>query len=97
MANRLTRTVSSMEKAPLPWPITKRVVKVPMIEAKVNILSTSISTWASTVAKYPDEGKLLEAKEDAQKIRRKATRFLLINGILYKKSFSTLLLRYISV
>lgn len=50
----------------------------------------------STVVEYLNERKLPEAKEEVRKIRRKVAKFLLIDGILYKKGFSTPLLKCIS-
>lgn len=75
----------------------KRVVEVLAIGAKVNIMSTSIPAWASEVAEFLDEEKLSKTKKEAWKIQKRVTMFLLIDEILYRRGFFTLLLRCISV
>lgn len=58
-------------------------------------MSISIPEWASEVVRYLDEKKLPDTKEEARRVRRKAERFLLIDGVLYKRGSSVPLLRCI--
>ncbi|KAG2725657.1 hypothetical protein I3760_01G076300, partial [Carya illinoinensis] len=53
--------------------------------------------WANSVVEYLNKGKLPEKNDEARKIRRKAVRFILIDRVIYKRAFSTQLLRCISL
>lgn len=77
------------------WPIERSIIEVPVIRAKVSVLGSIIPEWASGMAQYLDNGKLLEVKEEVRRIKKKMAKFLLMDGVLYKKGFSTLLLRCI--
>ncbi|XP_042944810.1 uncharacterized protein LOC122278690 [Carya illinoinensis] len=52
--------------------------------------------WGSKIMEYLEEGKLPEIKDEARRVKKKVTRFQLIDGVLYKRGFSTPLLRCIS-
>lgn len=97
VVDKLNWAASGMDKALLPWPVIQRIIEVPTIGAKVSVLTSAILEWASGVAEYLIEKKLPETREKARRIKRKPARFLLIDGVLYKRGFSTLLLRCISI
>ncbi|KAF5465658.1 hypothetical protein F2P56_015641 [Juglans regia] len=65
------------------------------IGAQVNHVAPSGPEWAKEISEYLDTGKHSEGKEEARKVRRNATRFVKVDGILYKKGFATPLLRCI--
>lgn len=85
-----------MEDAPLPWQVEKQVIEVPTIGTEVGVIGSCVPEWANGVIKYLDKGKLPEDKEEARRIRRSAARFMRIDEILYKRGFTTLLIRCIS-
>ena len=45
------------------------------------------------IISYLKDGKLLEGKDEAKKLRVKAARYVLINEVLYKRGFSQPYLR----
>ena len=51
------------------------------------------SNWTTTIASYLKDGILQNEKEAARKINVRATRFVLIKDVLYKRGFSRPYLR----
>ena len=51
------------------------------------------SNWTTTIASYLKDGILPDEKEAARKLKVRATRFVLIKDVLYKRGFSRLYLR----
>ncbi|XP_042939501.1 uncharacterized protein LOC122274533 [Carya illinoinensis] len=96
VADRLARAALGEEEVPLPWPVERRVVEVPAMGVEVGVLGSSTPDWVSSIVEYLDGGKLSKAREEARKIKKRAARFPLIDGILYKRGFSVPLLRCIS-
>ena len=47
----------------------------------------------SPIVSYLKDGKLLERKDEARKLRVRAARYVLINEVLYKRGFSQPYLR----
>ena len=48
------------------------------------------------IISYLKDGKLLEGKDEARKLRVKAARYVLINEVLYKRGFSQPYLRFLT-
>ncbi|XP_042962729.1 uncharacterized protein LOC122297007 [Carya illinoinensis] len=96
VADRMARAASGGEEVPLPWPVERRVIEVPAVGIEVGVLGSGTPDWANSIVDYLDEGRLPEAKEEMRKIKKRAARFLLIDGILYKRGFSVPLLQCIS-
>ena len=53
----------------------------------------SESNWTITIASYLKDGVLLDEKEAVRKLKVRATRFVLIKDVLYKRGFSRPYLR----
>ena len=49
--------------------------------------------WMTPIVSYLKDGRLLEGKDKARKLRVKAARYVLMDGVLYKRGFSQLYLR----
>lgn len=81
-----------MNEVLLPWLVKRRVVEVLVVRSEVGVLNSIALEWISGVAQYLNNERLSKVRW----IKRKAARFLLINRILYKREFSTLLLICIS-
>ncbi|XP_042962726.1 uncharacterized protein LOC122297003 [Carya illinoinensis] len=96
VADRMARATSGGEEVPLPWPVERRVIDVPAVGIEVGVLGSRAPDWANSIVDYLDEGRLPEAKKETRKIKKRVARFLLIDGILYKRGFSVPLLRCIS-
>ena len=56
---------------------------------EVKHMSEQEPCWMDLVEGYLHEGTLLASKKEARTIIRKALRYTIINGQLYKRSFST--------
>ena len=46
------------------------------------------SNWTTTIASYLKDGILPNEKEAARKVKVRATRFVLIKDVMYKRGFS---------
>ena len=44
--------------------------------------------WLTPIVSYLKDGKLLKGKDEARKLRVKATRYFLMDEVLYKRGFS---------
>ena len=49
--------------------------------------------WMTPIMLYLKDGKLLEGKDEARKLRVRAARYVLLDEVLYKRGFSQLYLR----
>ncbi|GKU96129.1 hypothetical protein SLEP1_g9399 [Rubroshorea leprosula] len=65
------------------------------MKPRVMEISTNPGTpsWTDPILSFLRDGIVPEDKQEAMKLRRKASRYTLVNGVLYKRSFSLPLLR----
>ncbi|GKV49232.1 hypothetical protein SLEP1_g55995 [Rubroshorea leprosula] len=65
------------------------------MKPRVMEISTDPSTpsWTDPILSFLRDGIVPEDRQEAMKLRRKASRYTLVDGILYKRSFSLPLLR----
>ncbi|GKV47270.1 hypothetical protein SLEP1_g54184 [Rubroshorea leprosula] len=65
------------------------------MKSRVMEISTDPGTpnWIDPILSFLRDGILPEDRQEAMKLRRKASRYTLIDGVLYKRSFSLPLLR----
>ena len=68
----------------------------PSIKGEETQVIQAIDTWMTPIIKYLEEGSLPSNKNEARKLRRHAVRFLLLDGILYRRGHSMPLLRCVS-
>ena len=69
-------------------------VKVNMIDAEEEMeLEVSDESWINSIMNYLKDTKVPKDKSQARKLRIKAARYTMLEGVLYKKSFSRQLLR----
>lgn len=64
------------------------MIEIPTIRVQVNHVWPTEPEWAKTISEYLDTIKLPKVKEAAKKIKRSATQFVRVDGILYKKGFA---------
>ena len=48
----------------------------------------SEENWITPIVAYLKDGRLLEEKDEARKLRIRSARYILIDEVLYKKGFS---------
>ena len=65
----------------------------PLIESSEVQEIGSESNWTTAIASYLKDGLLPNEKEAATKVKVRATRFVLIKDVLYKRGFSRLYVR----
>ncbi|GKV50077.1 hypothetical protein SLEP1_g56793 [Rubroshorea leprosula] len=65
------------------------------VKPRVMEISTDPSTpsWTDPILSFLRDGIVPEDRQEAMKLRRKASRYTLVDGVLYKRSFSLPLLR----
>ncbi|GKV37983.1 hypothetical protein SLEP1_g45941 [Rubroshorea leprosula] len=58
-------------------------------------ISTDPNTpsWTDPIVSFLQDGSILEDKQEAMRLRKKTSRYTLVDGVLYKRSFSLPLLR----
>lgn len=44
--------------------------------------------WMTSIVSYLKDGRLLEGKDEARKLRVKSARYILMDEVLYKRGFS---------
>ena len=59
--------------------------------------TTTIDSWITPIIQYLKDGKLPEDKNKARLLKLKAARYILYDGWLYKRGFSTLLLKCVDL
>ena len=57
----------------------------------------SVDTWMTHITQYLKDGYLPEDKKQARSLRLKAARYALYDGQLYRRGFSTLLLKCVDL
>ncbi|GKV53008.1 hypothetical protein SLEP1_g59558, partial [Rubroshorea leprosula] len=65
------------------------------MKPRVMEISTDLGTsgWTDSIVSFLRDGVIPEDKQEAMRLRKKASRYTLVDGILYKRSFSLPLLR----
>ncbi|GKB21293.1 reverse transcriptase domain-containing protein [Tanacetum coccineum] len=81
--------------------LTKQVLVEELNEKSINeaevlaVVEEEGDTWMTQIYEYLTEEVLPAKKEKARAVRRKSRRYVVINGVLYKKSYLALWLRYV--
>ena len=53
--------------------------------------------WMTPIVSYLKDGKLLEGKDEARKLKVRSARYVLMNEVLYKRGFSQPYLRCLAL
>ena len=62
---------------------------------EIEMIDTS-PNWMTPIAAYLNTGELLDNRNEARKMRRKVARYIIVEGILYRRGFSMPLLRCVT-
>lgn len=68
---------------------TTHTIEVLAIALEISEVNPKTLEWACDIVKFLTTGKIPLSKEEAQKIKNKVTRFIMINIKVYKRGFST--------
>ncbi|KAG6667553.1 hypothetical protein CIPAW_01G108400 [Carya illinoinensis] len=59
----------------------------------IDLIGEGTLGWADSINKYLETRDLLPSQEEARKIKSRAARFTIVNGVLYRRGFSNPSLR----
>ena len=94
MADALARLASAAEDDSFAGTILREELRHPSTEEdEVNLVEEPQDNWMSAIRRFLIEGTLPEDKKKAEALKRRSTRFILINSQLYRKGFTTPLLK----
>ena len=87
MANEISK-LASLEEGRMNKDLAMEVQKHPSIEEVPTFTIQSGSSWMTPIVLFLQDGHLLQDADEARKIRKRATRFTILNDVLYKRGFS---------
>nr|POF02826.1 transposon ty3-g gag-pol polyprotein [Quercus suber] len=91
-ADKVSKIASSDEGA-VEEGLMMEVQKNPSIEEVPTFAIQSAKSWMTPIVSFLQDGHLPQNKEEARKIKKRATRFIILNDALYKRGFSMPYLR----
>ncbi|XP_040996255.1 uncharacterized protein LOC121242478 [Juglans microcarpa x Juglans regia] len=94
--DKLAQAMSGQEDSRLPEHTIAQKVNFPSIEAEVSIVWPREPKMALDMIKYLDTNEVPSDKGEARKVRNRATCFMLIDGVLYRRGLFEPLLRWVS-
>ncbi|XP_075658942.1 uncharacterized protein LOC142628788 [Castanea sativa] len=86
-ANEIAKQASSKAKL-TSTDLKMEVQKHPTIEEIHTFVIQSGNSWMTPILSFLQDGRLPEDVEEARKVKKKATRFTILNNALYKRGFS---------
>lgn len=93
---KLARRASRRENSPLPELMVVRIVKEPAVGIEVVEVEPRALEWALDIIRYLDPNEVPNNMWEAKKISNRVARYTIVDGVLYRKGYSTPLLRCIS-
>ncbi|XP_062099884.1 uncharacterized protein LOC133805738 [Humulus lupulus] len=60
------------------------------------LLIDNTPSWMTPIAAFLEHGVLPNSRNESRKLTRKATRYLILDGVMYRRGFSMLLLKYVN-
>ncbi|XP_040998929.1 uncharacterized protein LOC121244787 [Juglans microcarpa x Juglans regia] len=73
-----------------------RTVEVPTVGIEVMTIQPGTPDEAASIVRYLETGKVSEDRQKVRKVRNRAARYTMIEGVLYRQDHSAPLLRCIS-
>ncbi|KAF5450077.1 hypothetical protein F2P56_030456 [Juglans regia] len=96
-ADRLAKAASGQEDVPLPDHVVAQIVDIAAVGIRVSTIEVlQPPGWATDILRFLQEGIIHNDREEAGKVRNRAARFTLVEGILYKRGYTEPLFRCIS-
>lgn len=88
--------MSGLEDSTLPDNTVIKIVELPAAGIEVLTIQPRVPNWVANIVKYLETGVTSEDKQEARKIKNRAARYTMIEGVLYWWGHSAPLLRCIS-
>ncbi|XP_050259098.1 uncharacterized protein LOC126704108 [Quercus robur] len=76
------------EEGEISMDLAMEIQKHPSIEEAPTFTVQSTNRWMTPIISFLQDGHLPQNTEEAKKIRKRATRFTILNDTLYKRGFS---------
>lgn len=86
-ADRLARAALAKQEDALPWKVSLRMVDTPAVGEETLQIGEITSRWVDNIVEYLETGKLSPSLEEARKIKWRAARFTMVDGVLYRRGF----------
>ena len=86
-ANEILKLASSKE-GELSKNLTMKIQKHPSIKEVPTLMIQSTNSWMTPIISFLQDGHLPQDTDKGKKIKKKATRFVILNDTLYKRGFS---------
>ena len=80
--------LTSLEEGRLSNNLTMEIQKHPSIKEVLTLTIQSTNSWMTPIISFLEDGHLPQDTDEAKKIKKRATRFTILNDTLYKKGFS---------
>ena len=87
LANEILKLASSKE-GELSKNLTMKIQKHPSIKEVPTLMIQSTNSWMTPIISFLQDGHLPQDTDKGTKIKKKATRFVILNDTLYKRGFS---------
>ena len=87
--------LASSEEGGMNKDLAMEVQKHPNIEEVPTFTIQSGSSWMTPIVSFLQDGHLSKHADEARKIRKRASKFTILNDVLYKKGFSMPYLKYV--
>ena len=71
------------------------IQKHPSIKEVPTLMIQSMNSWMTPIISFLQDGHLPQDSDEAKKIKKRATRFTILNDALYKRGFSMPYLKYV--
>ena len=86
-ADKVSKLASSEEEG-ISTNLEMEVQKHPSIEEVPTFAIQKVSSWMTPIMAFIQDGHLPQDTAEAKKVRKRATRFTILNDTLYKRGFS---------
>ena len=87
VADKISK-LASLEEWRMNKGLAMEVQKHPSIEEVPTFIIQSVNSWMTPIVSFLQDGYLPQDADEARKIRKKATRFTILNDALYKRGIS---------
>ena len=86
-ADKIAKMASS-EEGSMSMELDMGVQKCPSIEKVPKFAIQSTNSWMTPIVSFLQDGRLSHDAKEAKKIKKRVTKFTILNDILYKRGFS---------
>lgn len=78
---------SANQEEALPWKIDLQTIASPAVREKSLQIGENTPGWADDIRKCLETSDLPPSREEVRKVKSRATRFTMVDGVLYRRGF----------